>query len=129
MDTSILRNTRKILGIGVNDTSFDLDIILHINSAFSILTQIGVGPPEGFMIIDETAQWEDFIVGFIEFAPYLALVKICVYLRVRLAFDPPQMGFLVNSLKEQIAEHEKRLSNAREAAQWTDPDPPSLIES
>lgn len=129
MDTSILRNTRKVLGIGVNDTSFDLDVILHINSAFSILTQIGVGPPEGFMIIDETAQWEDFIVGFIEFAPYLAQVKICVYLRVRLAFDPPQMGFLLKALEEQIAEHEKRLSNAREAVQWVDPNPLDLPES
>jgi hypothetical protein len=69
MDTSILRNTRKILGIGINDTSFDLDIILHINAAFSILTQIGVGPPEGFAIIDETSQWEDFIFGFEEFIP------------------------------------------------------------
>ncbi len=128
MDTSILNNTKKILGIGVNDTSFDLDVILHINSAFSILTQMGVGPSEGFAIEDETAQWEDFIFGFIEFAPYLALVKICVYLRVRLAFDTPQMGYLVKALEDQIAEHEKRLSNAREAVQWVDPDPPRLIE-
>jgi hypothetical protein len=81
-----------------------------------------VGPPEGFAIEDETAQWEDFIFGFIEFAPYLALVKICVYLRVRLAFDTPQMGYLVKALEDQIAEHEKRLSNAREAVQWVDPE-------
>jgi hypothetical protein len=128
MDMSILNNTKKILGIGVNDTSFDLDVILHINSAFSILTQMGVGPSEGFAIEDETAQWEDFIFGFLEFAPYLALVKICVYLRVRLAFDTPQMGYLVKALEDQIAEHEKRLSNAREAVQWVDPDPPRLIE-
>jgi hypothetical protein len=121
MDPSILRNTRKILGIGVNDTSFDLDIILHINSAFSILTQIGVGEPTGFSIEDEVAQWEDFVVGFEEFIPYLSLIKTCIYLRVRLAFDPPQMGFLVTALKEQIAEHEKRLSFAREAVQWVDP--------
>jgi hypothetical protein len=120
---SILNNTKKILGIGVNDTSFDLDVILHINSAFSILTQMGVGPSEGFAIEDETAQWEDFIFGFLEFAPYLALVKICVYLRVRLAFDTPQMGYLVKALEDQIAEHEKRLSNAREAVQWVDPVP------
>ncbi len=128
MDESILRNTRKILGIGINDTSFDLDVILHINSAFAILNQMGVGPPAGFSIIDETPVWSDFIYGFVEFAPYLALVKICVYLRVRLAFDPPQIGFLVKALEEQIAEHEKRLSNVRESTQWVDPDPPSLIE-
>lgn len=128
MDTSILRNTRKILGIGINDTSFDLDVILHINSAFAILNQMGVGPPAGFSIVDEVPVWEDFIVGFLEFAPYLALVKICVYLRVRLAFDPPQVGFLLKALEEQLAEHEKRLSLVREGTQWVDPDPPSLIE-
>jgi hypothetical protein len=121
MDDSILRNTRKILGIGINDTSFDLDVILHINSAFAILTQIGVGEPVGFSIDDEVPLWSDFIVGFPEFTPYLGLIKTCVYLRVRLAFDPPQIGFLVKALEEQIAEHEKRLSFAREATQWVDP--------
>jgi hypothetical protein len=131
MDTSILRNTRKILGIGIDDTSFDLDVILHINSAFSILTQIGVGFSEGFSIDDEVPSWEDFIFGFPEFTPYLGLIKTCVYLRVRLAFDPPQIGYLLKALEEQIAEHEKRLSLAREAVQWFDPvDPvdPVLIE-
>lgn len=121
MDTSILRNTRKILGIGVNDTSFDLDVILHINSAFAILHQMGVGLPNGFSIIDETSQWEEFIFGFPEFDPYLGLIKTCVYLRVRLVFDPPQIGFLAKALEAQIAEHEKRLSLAREAAQWASP--------
>jgi hypothetical protein len=121
MDTSILNNTKKILGIGINDTSFDLDVILHINSAFSILTQMGVGLPEGFSIEDEVPMWSDFIFGFPEFIPYLSLVKTCVYLRVRLAFDTPQMGYLVKALEEQIAEHEKRLSNAREGTQWVDP--------
>ncbi len=123
MDTSILRNTRKILGIGINDTSFDLDVILHINSAYAILHQMGVGLPQGFSIEDEVPLWPDFIVGFPEFDPYLGLIKTCVYLRVRLAFDPPQMGFLVTALEEQIAEHEKRLSFARESTQWVDPEP------
>lgn len=121
MDTSILRNTRKILGIGINDTSFDLDVILHINSAFAILHQMGVGLPMGFSIDDEVPVWSDFIVGFPEFDPYLGLIKTCVYLRVRLAFDPPQIGFLLKALEEQLAEHEKRLSNAREAVQWFPP--------
>lgn len=127
MDTSILRNTKKILGIGINDTSFDLDVILHINSAFSILNQMGVGLPEGFSIVDEVPLWSDFIFGFPEFVPYLSLVKTCVYLRVRLAFDPPQIGFLLKALEDQLAEHEKRLSLARESTQWVDPDPLPLI--
>jgi hypothetical protein len=129
MDQSILRNTRKILGIGTNDTSFDLDVILHINSAFAILHQMGVGLLEGFSIEDETPVWSEFIFGFPEFDPYLGLIKTCVYLRVRLAFDTPQMGYLVKALEEQIAEHEKRLSLAREETQWIDPNPLNLPES
>lgn len=123
MDTSILNNTKKILGISLNDTSFDLDVLIHINSAFSILHQIGVGPPEGFSIIDDTTNWEDFIATTPEFAPYLDLIKTCVYLRVRLSFDPPQLGFLIEALQKQIQEHESRLSFAREAVQWEEPVP------
>lgn len=129
MDMSILRNTRKILGIGINDTSFDLDVILHINSAFAILHQMGVGLPTGFSIVDEAPLWEDFIFGLPEFTPYLGLVKTCVYLRVRLAFDPPQMGYLLKALEEQLAEHESRLSLVRESARWVDPNPLGLPAS
>lgn len=129
MDTSILNNTKKILGISLNDTSYDLDVIIHINSAFSILHQIGVGPSGGFAIVDATEQWADFVVDTPEFEPYLDLIKTCVYLRVRLSFDPPQLGFLINALEEQIKEHETRLSLAREAVQWADPAPPVTIQT
>lgn len=123
MDNSILNNTKKILGISLNDSSFDLDVLIHINSAFSILHQIGIGPPEGFTIGDNVPVWADFIVGHPEFGPYLDLIKTCVYLRVRLSFDPPQTSYLLSSLEKQLQEHETRLSLARERVQWVDPDP------
>ena len=50
---SILTSTKKLLGITEEDISFDLDIIMHINSVFAILTQMGVGPDEGFYIEDK----------------------------------------------------------------------------
>lgn len=120
MDSSILNNTKKILGIGSGDASFDDDLIIHINSAFSILHQLGVGPENGFMIEDESATWTDFVP---DTEPYFSLVKTCVYLRVRLNFDPPTTSYLLAACQQQLQEHEWRLSVFREGEDWVDPDP------
>lgn len=122
MDTSILTNTKKILGIAADDTSFDTDVVLHINSAFSILAQLGIGPAAGFTIEDDEALWEDFVVTT---EHTLDLIKIYIFLRVRLAFDPPQTSFLLAALERQLQEHEWRLSVLREGADWSLPEPVS----
>ena len=49
---SILQSVKKMLGIIPEYTNFDDDIIMHINSVFMILQQLGVGPKEGFAISD-----------------------------------------------------------------------------
>lgn len=127
MDTSILRSTKKILGITAEDTSFDLDIITHINSAFSILTQLGLGPAEGFMIEDEDAIWDDFLVDMTDhdarYIRYTNLVRTCVYLRVRLLFDPPSSSYLIDAYQKQLLEHEWRLSTMREEDEYVPPIP------
>ena len=41
---SILTSIKKLLGITEEYDHFDQDLILHINSVFGILTQLGVGP-------------------------------------------------------------------------------------
>jgi hypothetical protein len=125
MEPSILLSTKKILGIAEDYTVFDLDIITHINSVFSTLTQLGVGPPEGFMIEDESALWEDF--NTTDDAQYNA-VKSYVFLRVRLLFDPPTTSYLIAAFDEQIKELEWRLNAHREEEGWTDPNPPELID-
>jgi hypothetical protein len=125
MEASILLSTKKILGIAEDYTVFDLDIITHINSVFSTLTQLGVGPPEGFMIEDESALWEDF--NTTDDAQYNA-VKSYVFLRVRLLFDPPTTSYLIAAFDEQIKELEWRLNAHREEEGWTDPNPPELID-
>jgi hypothetical protein len=122
MAQSILNSTKKILGVDPDDTSFDLDIITHINSEFSTLTDLGVGPEEGFAI-DEFTEWESYLEDQI----VLAKVKTAVYLRVRLLFDPPTVGFLLDAVKEQLREAEWRLSTHREATAWVDPDPPTVL--
>jgi hypothetical protein len=100
---SILLSIKKLLGLDEDYTVFDSDIIIHINSAFTILYQLGVGPSEGFRIIDDTAEWSDF------FGLDIELVKTYIYLKVRLIFDPPQSSFLIEAYNKQIAEFEWRL--------------------
>ena len=83
MEESILKSTKKILGLADDYTAFDLDVITHINAAFSILNQLGVGQVEGFMILDDVAVWQDFLVPMNQ----LNLVKTYVYLKVRTLFQ------------------------------------------
>jgi hypothetical protein len=117
METSILLSTKKILGLDPNYDAFDLDVITFINLAFSTLNQLGVGPVEGFQIEDEQSKWEDFAVPLNQ----LNHVKTYVYLRVRLAFDPPTTSFAIQALNEQLRDHEWRLNVMREETQWTSP--------
>ena len=46
MEYSILNTIKKMLGLDANYTTFDTDIIVHINSALMTLTQLGVGSPQ-----------------------------------------------------------------------------------
>lgn len=124
METSILISTKKILGIAEDYTVWDLDIITHINSAFSTLTQLGVGPAVGYIITDETDEWGDFIGDDLQ----LNSVKTYIYLRVRLVFDPPATSYAITAMQDQIQQLEWRLNVHREETEWVDPDPPLLIE-
>jgi hypothetical protein len=120
LETSILIGTKKILGLAEDYTAFDHDVTTHINTAFSTLTQLGVGPAEGFMIEDETAVWTDFIT---DTDLQYNTVKTYVYLRVRMLFDPPSTSFVITALNEQIKELEWRLNVHREETGWVDPNP------
>lgn len=104
MNDSILTSIKKLLGITEDDTSFDTDIIIHINSILMVLAQEGV-INEGFTISDKTDSWEDAL----EDQSNLEAVKTLVYLRVRLLFDPPNNSFVIQSMNEQIKEFEWRL--------------------
>jgi len=110
-DESILSSIKKLLGPEEDYTPFDKDIILHINSVFAILTQLGIGPEKGFSITDKTSVWSDFIGDRKD----LTLVKSYVYLRVRLLFDPPQQTAVLESMKRQVDEYEWRLTTAAES--------------
>ena len=107
---SILTSIKKLLGIDEDYKQFDTDIIIHINSVLMALTQIGVGPSDGFSIMDEYATWEDFIGD----KPYLNSVKSYMYLRVKLLFDPPLSSAAMDSITKLANEFEWRLQVAAE---------------
>jgi len=102
---SVLLSVKHLLGVHEDITAFDADILMHINASLLVLTQLGVGPKKGFIILGPDEKWEDFHGPRVD----LSMIPIYVYMRVRLLFDPPQMGYFVTSLKEQIAEMEWRI--------------------
>lgn len=103
---SILTSVKKMLGIEKEYTHFDQDIIMHINTVLSILTQIGVGPSTGFSIQDENAIWSDFVPA----NPLLEPIKTYTYLKVKLIFDPPLSSAVTESYNRTISELESRIS-------------------
>lgn len=104
--TSILTDIKKLLGMGEEYEHFDKDVTIHINSAFSILTQVGVGPADGFRIEDAKATWSEFIPSDNK---KLELVKDYVYLKCKLIFDPPTSTSVIDSIERTIKEYEWRL--------------------
>lgn len=121
MEDSILKSTKKILGMDPGYTPFDLDVLTHINSVFSTLHDLGVGPVEGFAVEDDSATWTQFEPNVIQ----RNAIRTYVFLRVKLLFDPPQTSFNINAIQEQIKELEWRLSVRREGATWVPPVEPS----
>lgn len=111
MTDSILTTVKKNLGLADEYTAFDPDVIMHINTAFTTLADIGLGPSDGFMIEDKTPVWADFLGT----DKRLNSVKSYVYLRVRLLFDPPTTGYLKDSMEKQLDEILYRLSYYRES--------------
>lgn len=105
-DESILTSIRGLF-VEKDDTSFDNDLIMHINSTFMILNQLGVGQ-SGFMITDDTSKWADFLGA--SDLPFLAATKTYVFDSVKLIFDPPANSFLVNAIEKRMKEYEWRLN-------------------
>ena len=98
---SILDSIKKLLGLNAEVLVFDQEIIIHINSVFSELAQMGIGPTAGFAIDGPEDKWSDFLE---EDTPLLNNVKTYIYLKVRLLFDPPTASPLTEAINQQIKE-------------------------
>lgn len=107
---SILTSIKKLLGITEEYTHYDNDIIIHINSVLFTLTQLGVGPSEGFAIEDDSATWDDFIPKDAN----LESIKSYMHLKVKLLFDPPLSSAVIESMTRMINEFEFRINVAAE---------------
>lgn len=114
METSILKTIRKMIGPSVSYDIFDTDLIVHINSAFMVLYQLGVGPTTCFKITGEDETWDDFMQGSIDIEAVISYI----YMKVRLVFDPPTTGYLVNMYEATIKELEWRLNVMVDPGPW-----------
>lgn len=106
IEDSILLTIKKYLGIESSIKHFDPDIIMCINSTLSILTQLGVGPDDGFSITSESDTWES-LIGLNH---QLNMIKNYIALKTRLIFDPPTISAVLKSYEEQIKEYEYRIT-------------------
>lgn len=109
---SILTSIKKLLGITEDYEYFDTDIIIHINSIFSKLNQLGVGPKLPFKITGTLETWDMFMKTWKtgDDRQDIDMVKTYIYLKVRLLFDPPSNSSVAEAFKEQAAELEWRLN-------------------
>lgn len=107
MENIILNDVKKAIGIMPEYDAFDSTLILHINSVFMILNQLGVGPTSGFRLVDGTEEWTDFLPSDYE---NFESVKSYICLKVRLLFDPPSSSTHMECMKQMISELEWRLN-------------------
>jgi hypothetical protein len=105
MEESILTSIKLLLGAPEEYTAFDPQIIMHINSVFTILHQLGVGTEEPFKITGKEETWSDFIEE-----GELECVKEYIYCKVKLIFDPPANSFVVEQFNKRIDECEWRMN-------------------
>ena len=112
MDEKILTSIKKLLGIYEENTDFDTDIIIHINSVITILNQLGIGSDEGFEINKDTT-WNDYLNDDSK----LNSVKSYIYLKVKLIFDPPMSSAIKEANKQMIDELEWRLNLYHESSE------------
>ena len=105
---SILTSIKKLLGIDEEYENFDPEIIMHINSVFMILNQLGVGPSESFSIQDSKSVWSNFMSS----GSNIEAVKSYMHLKVKLMFDPPSSSAVMDAINRTIAELEWRLNVA-----------------
>lgn len=115
MEDSIFKTIKGLLGPDADYNEFDQDIIVFINSAIATLTQLGIGPDSGFRITGEDETWQDFLGD----AKDLDSVKSYIYMKVRIAFDPPTSSFVMSAYEEACKEYEWRLNVVVDPKKYT----------
>lgn len=117
MSDSILTTTKKALGLAADYDAFDPEIVMFINTVFSRLDDLGVGPEGGYAIEDENDLWSTYLND----DPILNRIQSYMYLRVKMLFDPPTTSFLMNAIDAQIDKMEWLINAHWERDNWVDP--------
>lgn len=107
MAESILQTIKRMIGPSMLSNEFDTDLVVHINSVLFDLNELGVGPTEGFVVTGDTETWEDFLGPNVK---NLEAVKTFIYLKVKMIFDPPTIGGVINAYEKLIKEYEWRIN-------------------
>lgn len=128
MNDSILNDIKKLLGLSEDYDHFDQDIIIHVNAALSTLIQVGLPANKNFNLINSDQTWGDYMDTSVD--DYgndimraalrqvtttnndvnIGMIKSYVYLKTKLAFDPPPNSFTIESIKSMINEYESRIN-------------------
>lgn len=112
-DLSILETTKRLCGIEPDVTDYDTEIIVHINTVFFVLQELGVGPEEGFLILDKETLWSQYF----QTDTKLAVISY-MGLRVKMLFDPPPTGPATEAMERQAGMLEWRLNINAEGVKW-----------
>ena len=104
---SVLSSTKQMLGINVEDDSFDVNVIMAINAALTILFDLGLTEVEDQVIIDDETTWDELLGGRTD----IEYVKIYIFKKVKLIFDPPTSSAAIEAMQRSISELEWRICN------------------
>lgn len=108
---SIIDDTKLALGVPVENTEFDTEIIMHINAVIAEMTQLGIGDQElGYAVVNSSDTWDELIAN----EKRLNHVKSLMYLKVKMLFDPPTIGYVLTSMEKLIEKAEWRVMVAKD---------------
>ena len=107
MIDSVLLSTKQMLGISPEDTSFDVNVIMSINTALTTLMDLGLTEVEDEIVTDDDMTWDDLLGGRTD----IEYVKTYIYQKVKMIFDPPTSTAAIDAMQRSISELEWRICN------------------
>ena len=107
MSDSVLLSTKQMLGISPEDTSFDVNVIMSINTALTILMDLGLTEVEDQIVTGDEMTWDELLCGRTD----IEYVKTYVYQKVKMIFDPPTSTAAIDAMQRSISELEWRICN------------------
>ena len=107
MSDSVLSSTKQMLGISPEDTSFDVNVVMSINTALTILMDLGLTEVEDQIVTSDKMTWDELLGGRTD----IEYVKTYIYQKVKLIFDPPTSTAAIDAMQRSISELEWRICN------------------